>query len=124
MKMNKEILDLFGKMMMENVRDESIDMAELIISGKMKDKRMMSVINELQDVSAEQKEAYIKIAIRAVDITLSHFMWFIEQEDKVDLIIRDDETYSIKLISDGLKGELFSEDGWISRFSGKRNMEG
>ncbi|MBP1937641.1 hypothetical protein [Paenibacillus sediminis] len=56
---------------------------------------------------------------------MSQFLWFLEEEDSVDITFDNGsgETISIKEISDGLKGELFTEDGWISRFSRKKNME-
>lgn len=63
--------------------------------------------------------------IRSIDIAMSQFLWFLEEEDSVDITFDNGsgETISIKEISDGLKGELFTEDGWISRFSRKKNME-
>ena len=41
----------------------------------------------------------------------------IEDSDDFVLSIRDDD---VRDLSDGLAGELYTDDGWISRFSSER----
>ncbi|MDF2859636.1 MAG: hypothetical protein K0Q87_5487 [Neobacillus sp.] len=58
---------------------------------------------------------------KIVDTTLHHLLWTFEQNELIDINVAngDSKQISIKEISDGLAGELYTEDGWISRFSDK-----
>lgn len=44
----------------------------------------------------------------------------IEQNDDIKVMVGDND---IKEDSDGLEGELYTEDGWINRFSKERYEE-
>lgn len=43
-----------------------------------------------------------------------NFLFLFEEDDKKEILVSGK---NITEISDGLSGELFTEDGWISRFS-------
>jgi ferritin len=117
--MNNESLDCFGEFLMKRVRDMSISHWEKIISGKLKsaDGQMMhkKIVESFSDI-----EILEEVVKKVVDTTLHNLLWGLEEDDIVDVIVeRDDHKESIKVISDGLAGELYTEDGWIARFSHK-----
>ena len=112
-------LNYFGELLITKVRDETITDWHMIINGEMKDPESKKIFNDLSIFNNEQKE-YIKYLInKVVDTSLHHMLWTFEQNETVDISINIDNTYikSIRNISDGLSGELYSEDGWIAKFS-------
>lgn len=69
-------------------------------------------------MSTKARSIHTTVAI--VDTTLHHLLWTVEQEDLIEFTFKeDDQIVNINEISDGLAGELYTEDGWISRFSDK-----
>jgi hypothetical protein len=115
--MSKQSLDLFGKILINNVRDESIDDWERILEGKMNDEESKQIYNTLSD---SEKALLGRFLPKIVDTTLHHLLWTLEQEEILELTVNTGiEKENINEISDGLAGELYSEDGWICRFSNK-----
>lgn len=122
--MKQKILDAFGEMLIESVRDESIEISEMIITGKMGDRRLSKFIDDILASEPKYQELFEVIINRVVDTTLGHLLWMIEQEENIDIIYNESgKSYSIKDMSDGLKGELYTEDGWIARYSNKMHFE-
>jgi hypothetical protein len=121
--MKSGALDLFGELLMKKVRDESIEMSDRIIEGKMTDRRLSYVNNLL--LENEDNELIRALIPRIVDITLHHLLWTIEQEESIDVLSLDETGHmtSIRKISDGLPGELYTDRGWIARYSQQRNQE-
>lgn len=117
---NKRALDLFGEVLMNRIRDEAIDDWERIFQGKMKDNESKKILDALESFNPVQVKFIIDLFPKIVDTTLHHFLWTLEQED-INVIVKleDNKSLNIREISDGLIGELYNEDGWISRFSNK-----
>ena len=106
---------------MKRVRDKAIEDWEKLISGQMKGARADRIRQQLLSFGPEQKDALTKLLPQIVDTTLYHLLWSLEQQETFELMARDNngELQSIRNISDGLSGELYSDRGWISRFSSK-----
>lgn len=116
----KLALDLFGEYLITRVRDEAIDDWERISSGKMKDKESQEIFQTLKSFNSEQLEFITKLFPKIVDTTLHHLLWSLEQEEAINVLVKsDDLLINIREVSDGLAGELYTEDGWISRYSSK-----
>lgn len=118
---NKQVLDYFGQLLIENIRDEAIDDWERIFQGKMKDKESRKIAETLSTFSPEQVQFIINLLPKVVDTSLHHFLWTLEQKEDIELLVKAKENkyFNIREISDGLAGELYTDDGWISRFSNK-----
>jgi ferritin len=119
---SKHVLDYFGKYLMTQVRDEAIDHWDRIIDGFMKDSESQEIHNKLKKYSSEEIEFLRELLSKVVDTTLHHLLWSIEQHESIDILVSTESgtVYNVKEISDGLAGELYTEDGWINRFSNKR----
>lgn len=114
--MNAKFLDLFGEILMKNVRDEAIEQWRMTIQGKMKSEESQRIHNLIS--LSGQNELINELVPKIVDTTLHHLLWILEQNKSIDVTINDgNKAVSIKEISDGLAGELYTEDGWINRFS-------
>jgi len=118
-------LDLFGKLLIEKVRDESIEQWQLTLSGKMGGERSRFLYKELSKSFDEiQINLLEEIISQVVDTTIHNMLWTIEQESELKLLINTNQGH-VDLVeaSDGLTGELYSEDGWILKFSKKLYIE-
>jgi ethanolamine ammonia-lyase large subunit len=109
--------DFFGEILMNRVRDEAIDDWERIIDGKMNDEESVQIHKSLSD---KEKELIRILVPKIVDTTLHHLLWTLEQDDSLEFMVNDGtKKENINDISDGLTGEMYTEDGWIYRFSNK-----
>jgi hypothetical protein len=122
--MSNNHLDTFGEILIKKVRDGAIQDWESIINGKMKSQRSSEIREKLSSFNDEQIEIIKDLFPMVVDSTLHHLLWTLEQEDTIELTIEVNQKVSnIRDISDGLAGELYTEDGWIMRFSQNRYNE-
>ena len=121
LKMTAKFLDLFGEILMKNVRDEAIEQWEMTIQGKMKSEESQ-IVHNLISLSG-QSELINDLVPKIVDTTIHHLLWTLEQEEAIDITINNgNKPVSIKEMSDGSAGELYTEDGWINRFSKKAKL--
>lgn len=119
MENRREILDHFGKVLMKEVRDQTIDFMHRFIAERMKSEECKELHKEVQSFSQEQIETLKKFINHAVDSTLFNFFCMISWKEEFDLVMydKDQKPISLEKISDELRGELFTEEGWIEMFS-------
>lgn len=117
--MSKASLDLFGRILMTRVRDEAISDWKMIFDGRMKGDIAARVRNNLASFSEEQRAVILCLVPDIVDTVLHHLLWTFEQEEgiRIGVTVGNDDIPSLKDVSDGLAGELPSDEGWIARFS-------
>lgn len=119
--MSKDVLDQFGTLLMEWVRDWSIEELDNLIHGNEKAPEQKKLGRQFKSLSSVSEEALEKLVPIAVDITLHYFLWLIEENQNLDLVLKTPNgIQSLKSESDGLSGELYSSNGWIARFSKQR----
>ncbi len=116
--MSQAALDRFGQFLMKKVRDEAVTDWKMIIDGRMKGESAEKVRALLRDVSDTDKKLVLQLIPGVVDTVLHHLLWAAEQEADLQLGMKmKDGIEELRDISDGLPGELYSDEGWISRFS-------
>jgi hypothetical protein len=120
--MSQTALDTFGELLMTKVRDKAILDWEMIISGRMKGEQTASVL-KARAWSPENKALFLSLVPEIVDSVLHHLLWTFEQNEHVRIAVDlpDEQVESLNAISDGFPGELYSDEGWIARFSTKPN---
>jgi hypothetical protein len=133
--MNEEekSLDHFGKFIAQRVRDSSIRHWDIVFEGKMKDEESQRLFQIFSEFGESEKEFIHQIIPMIVDTTLHHILWGLEEESlgleesegNIKVAVRTDQgtVDDIAEVSDGLAGELYTEDGWIARFSKERHNE-
>jgi len=118
------MLDKFGEVLMESVRDRTISNWDMILNGKMKGLSAQQVRERIKGFSEEQIETLKWIIPKIVDVGLHNFLVMIEEYENINVeVISNDKNGNIRELSDGLAGELYTEDGWIFRFSKERYEE-
>ncbi|WP_299260458.1 hypothetical protein [uncultured Aquimarina sp.] len=104
MKSNKEILDKFGKTLIDDVFEFNYRLLQKNInknleSGQLKDKTNSIVKNSIESL-------------------LFDFLKIFEEHEEFKLIYEeDDKQVNLAEISEMLKAEPIIENGWIARFS-------
>lgn len=115
----EEKLSQFGINFIETIRDNTIAKLEKIQNGKLKTKEA-KFISSLLEKSNNDLEIK-KIATELIDNVLHDILFFIETNDDWAVIERSQaeefEIQTLDEISDGLSGELYTEDGWIKKYS-------
>jgi hypothetical protein len=116
--MSKAALDKFGQLLMRDVRDEAITDWKMIIDGRMKGDLAEKIREMLRNVSETDRKVLLQLIPGVVDTVLHHLLWTTEQQSDLQVGIKiDDRIEELREISDGLPGELYTDDGWISRYS-------
>jgi hypothetical protein len=116
---DKEFLDKFGKLLIQEVRDPSIQKWEKYVSGQMKGERAKAISSLLTSFSDEQRRIIVSFAPYIVNNVLHNLLQMLEDEEEIDITVSiDGETSStLRDISDGLGAEIYNDEGWIVRFS-------
>ena len=118
---NDVLLDKFGRILISEVRDEAIDKLQLIFAGRIKSEAALTLHNKLNAFSQDQKGVIRSLVISSIDDVIHNFLWMLEQhEEDIDLscgVGNESGKENVRQLSDGLPGEMYSEDGWIARFS-------
>jgi hypothetical protein len=115
----KDVLDRFGQLLVSEVRDVAVAVALKSLRGQMKDHASKQLEAELAKVPESTRKLFETFATDLVDSTLHDLLSFFEGAEEFLIAFRENENDLVDLneISDGLAGELVTEEGWISRFS-------
>ncbi len=117
----QELLDCFGELLINHVRDTSLKIAMDIAEYKTVNPIKQKQYEVLSSLSPDQKEAVCDLLSETVTDTIYNFLDMFEvNEDKMKLIVLKDGTeYDLNEISEKMGGEItfLDEDGWIQKFS-------
>ena len=115
--MNEE-LDIFGKFLMKHFRDNALYKLNALIEGKQKAPSLQQLQASLESLGEEEKEILKQACMESLDSGLHDFLFALQEsidnEEGVEVIVNGK---NIAKLSDGLQGELFTEDGWFSKYS-------
>ena len=116
----EDLLSSFGEVFINDVRDRTIRNFDMIIAGKMRDESSQKLSETINQMSIEHRQLIDRIVPHIVDLCIHNMLCMVEGHDNIDILI---ESQSISEISDGLSGELYTEDGWIQKYSKQRYEE-
>ena len=113
-----ESLDKFGHFIIRNMRDNAIDFFDKLLEGRFKAEKLQNLLKELKQFTPEQITIIRKCLIAGIDTTIHDFLFALEEiaETSQDIEVLVDGKNVVNL-SDELHRELFSENGWFSKFS-------
>ena len=111
-----EALDEFGRWLISQVRDYAIEDWKMMIRGTMKGIDAEDLTRKLDSTSnpAESRKLLSELVPSIVDSALHGLLVALDEPGHPDLTVRG---HTVSEVSDGLAGELPSEEGWVSRFS-------
>lgn len=111
------VLDEFGKIFIEEIRDISIEDMDKMIEGTMKGEDSKIIFEKILNFTDEQKDILKFVVSITVDKVLDSFLFMIEQHENIGLLYKG---INLNEESDGLSGELYTEDGWIQKYTSQR----
>ena len=118
--MDNEKLEKFGELFVKEVRDNTIEMFQKMVNGNLKGLTAQTVQNKLVIFDEQQKDIILWLISKVIDQSMYNMMFLVEEYEEIDITY---EGENINEMSDGLSGELYTEDGWIQKFSSKEYDE-
>lgn len=116
----KEIIEAFGKLLISDVRDHTIETFDGMLQGTVKGSTAQKIQEKIKTFDQEQMDALEWMVPHIVDLCLHNMLWMAEQQEDITLLFQGTE---LREESDGLAGELYTEDGWIQKYSSQRYEE-
>ncbi len=110
----EDVLNEFGKILITEVRDGTIDSMNKMIDGTMKGTIAKLIRKKISILDKEQIEVLKWLIPEIVDFSLDSMLFMFEGHPDLQLVFQG---VDLKEVSDGLSGELYTEDGWIQKFS-------
>lgn len=109
-------IEKFGEIFINEVRDSTINCFENIFSGTMKGITAQIIQEKILQFNDEEKKKILWIISKAIDQCMYNVLFMAEEHDEIEIMY---EGENIVEESDGLTGELYTEDGWIEKYSEK-----
>ncbi|WP_086478940.1 hypothetical protein [Oceanospirillum sanctuarii] len=108
-------LDKFGKLIAEDLRDSALNRCLDIEAGTIKSYDCLELTKEFSQFTESQLQIINRLVTKCIDTGIHDFLFAIEEaQDELSILVNGE---NIAEKSDGLQGELFTEDGWYERFS-------
>lgn len=112
---NVKNIDEFGQLISRSLRDQALERCMDIIGRKVKSKECIEINDSLSSLTDEQISVVKRLVTRCVDTGIHGFLYALdEKQDELSVLINGKD---IVKESDGLNGELFSDDGWFAKYS-------
>ena len=117
----KEIIDSFGKLVIQNVRDRALKISMDIVQQKTSNPVKIKQYEALTDLTSVQREAVCDLLSETVTDTIYRFMeMFEENPSKMKLVVKyEEKDMDLSKHSESMASEIDSidEEGWIQKFS-------
>ena len=111
-------IEKFGRLIAEELRDSALNKCLDIESGWGASVEMKGMSSSFSELSEEQRVFVRKLVTECVDTGIHDFLFALEeQKHGVKITVNGDD---IGGHSDGLQGEIFTEDGWFEKYSQHR----
>ena len=117
-KTKKDPLSEFGQFLMTRLRDRGIGSLDYLLQAKWKAPSLKKIQRELQALSPAQRKLVRRAFISSFDGAIHDFLFGLQEQADLDgRIAVTVAGKNVATLSDGLQGELFTEDGWFARYS-------
>jgi hypothetical protein len=118
------MLDNFGKLLIEKVRDETYVYLNAIINKDVKGDAANYIRKIIAELNPKSREELDTLILFTIDCTIHNFLSLLDNNEGLDLVIQSESsTDSLKSYSDGLAEELNGSDGWVATFSKQSKYE-
>lgn len=110
--------EIFGRKLIEGVRDRTLDHYQKISRAEMKAQADRALSDKIQSLTDSERELLQDVVCLIADLSLHNMMILFEHEPLSGWrIVHHSDGVDLADSSDGLCGELYSEEGWIARYS-------
>lgn len=114
----KSPLDKFGQFLMQRLRDRAYVHLDGLLDGHWKAPALKKLQRDLRKLDPDQQAILRRALVSSIDSAIHDFLFAIQEvhDDDGSIAIEVDGK-NVAALSDGLHGELFTDDGWFARFS-------
>lgn len=111
-------LDKFGSFIVKNLRDKALNDLEMLLRGAWKSPATQDMQRRLGFLTDEQRQLIREVADRIITTGMHDFLFALQEASDANqgIEIRVDGE-NVASLSDGLHGEIFSDEGWITEYS-------
>ena len=121
--MKNKVLNKFGKLLIEEVRDIAISEYYNIIKNNFVGEENTF----LQSIIKKHKlknDGLEKIVTEMIDRTIFKFLFLFEMNEEFSIVYdTGNSVKNLARISDGLAGEIFTDEGWIKKYSQYKQID-
>lgn len=110
-------LDVLGELVMKHLRDEGFDFFDRLEKGEWKSPGLLALQRELGELDAAGRQVARRAARAAMDHAVHEFLFSLHEACEAGNVEVRINGREVTDLSDGLHGELFTDDGWQSRLS-------
>lgn len=111
-------MDKFGKLVMEKLRDVSIDLCQGLTESRFESPGHEEIQKEIEALSHQQKETLIKCVAYCIDGGINDFLFNLDKASRnsgeISITVNGE---SIIKLTENLTHELYGKEGWQQRFS-------
>ncbi|MBD5515007.1 MAG: hypothetical protein HDR06_10245 [Lachnospiraceae bacterium] len=109
-------LESFGEVFISEVRDNTLEAFEKMFNGSMKGLTAQNVRDKIAIFDEQEKSVLLWLLSKTVDQCMYNMLFMLEAHEEIEMLYAGED---IVEESDGLSGELYTEDGWIEKYSKK-----
>lgn len=113
-------LDNFGEVFISEVRDNTLETFERIFDGSMRGMTAEKMRDKISIFNEQEKNVLLWLLSKTADYCMHNMLFMLEEHEELELLYAGE---NIVEESDGLAGELYTEDGWIEKYSKKMYEE-
>jgi hypothetical protein len=111
-------LNKFGEFIVENMRDRGIEFYDKLSKGLWKAPSLKLLQEELKQFDEEQLSIIRQCIVASIDNSVHDFLFALQESSDMDNDVQVVvDGHNVGKLSDGLQGELYTEDGWYSKYS-------
>jgi hypothetical protein len=111
-------LDKFGEFYVRNLCDKMLQDIDMLLSGSWKAPAVLNLQNKLAELPEDSRDLIREVAEHMVVTGMHDFLFALQEQADDDGSIRlTVDGVEVAKESDGMHGEIFSDEGWIARFS-------
>lgn len=111
-------LNKFGKFIVENMRDKGIEFYDKLAQDLWKAPSLKLLQEDLKQFNEEQLLIIRQCIVASIDNSVHDFLFALQESSDmnkdVQVVV---DGHDVGKLSDGLQGELYTKDGWYSKYS-------
>ncbi len=115
-------LQKFGEFIIHNLFDKGIECYTQLSENQLKSPLTKQLRNDIKELNEEQLALMRKVVFEVMTTAMHDFLFALQERNDLenDISINVDEI-NIAEESDGLHGEIFTDEGWIKIYSAYSN---
>jgi hypothetical protein len=112
------LLERLGRLLINDIRDSALSHFTDLMSGKMNDATSKSLCAEYCKLDKASVRTLERLMMMMADACFVRcLIFFDENEISIPMVAPSGESIDVRRLSGGLVGEIYSDNGWIAKYS-------